>query len=53
MKEVLSSIISPCQTAYVKGRFIGETGRLISDIIDMTNILNIDGFLVTVDIEKV
>ena len=52
MKSVLPSIISTCQTAYVKGRFIGETGRLISDILEITNTLNIGGFLVTVDIEK-
>ena len=36
----------------VKNRHIGESGRLISDIIEITEIRNIKGFLVTMDIEK-
>ena len=40
------------QTAYVKDRFICETDRLISDIIETSDVFNIDGFLVTMDIEK-
>ena len=31
-KKVFLVLISPVQTAHVKGRFIGESGRLISDI---------------------
>ena len=38
--------------AYVKNRHIGESGRLISDIIEITEIRNTEGFLVTMDIEK-
>ena len=45
-------MISHEQTAYVKDRFISETGRLISDIIEVSDVFNIDGFLVTIDIEK-
>ena len=45
-------MISHEQTAYVKDRFICETGRLISDIIEVSDVFNIDGFLVTMDIEK-
>ena len=37
---------------YAKNRFIGESGRLIADIIEVTDILNKKGFLVTMDIEK-
>ena len=33
-------------------RFIGESGRLIADIIEITDVLNKEGFLVTMDIEK-
>ena len=33
-------------------RFICYTGRLISDIIEVSGVFNIDGFLVTMDIEK-
>ena len=40
------------QTAYVKKRHIGESGRLISDIIEITKIRKIGGFLVPMDIEK-
>ena len=52
LKKVLPNLISPQQTAYVENRFIGESGRLIADIIEITDILNKEGFLVTMDIEK-
>ena len=48
----LSYIISSSQTAYVKNRFISERGRVISDILETSNSLALEGFLVTVDIEK-
>ena len=38
LKKVLPVLISPGQTAYVNGRFIGESGRLISDIIEVCDI---------------
>ena len=49
---VLPTIVSPDQTAYVKGRFIGESTRLISDILELSDIENIPGYLLTADIEK-
>ena len=52
LKKVLPDLISSQQTAYVKNRHIGESGRLISDIIEITKIRKIGGFLVTMDIEK-
>ena len=52
LKKVLPNLISPQQTAYVKNRFIGESGRLIADIIEITDILSKEGSLVTMDIEK-
>ena len=52
LKNVLPHIISHDQTAYVKGRFIGESTRLISDILDVTNLYNIGGYILTADIEK-
>ena len=39
LKTVLPSLISSEQTAYIKKRFIGERGRLISDILSVTNTL--------------
>ena len=44
--------MSSQQTAYVKNRHIGESGRLIFDIIEITKIRKIGNFLVTTDTEK-
>jgi len=52
LKPVLPNIISHDQTAYVKGRFIGESTRLISDILEITDLYNIGGYILTADIEK-
>ena len=52
LKTVLSTLITSQQAAYVKNRFIGESRRLISDIIEISGCFNITGFLVTMDIEK-
>ena len=40
------------QVAYTNNRFISESGRLISDVLEITNFLDIEGLLMTVDIEK-
>ena len=52
LKLILPSIISNDQTAYVQGRFIGESTRLISDILEITDSFNIGGYILTADIEK-
>ena len=52
IKNVLPFLISSNQTAHVKNRFIGESGTVISDILEIANTLALEGFLVTVDIEK-
>ena len=52
LKQVLPTIISSNQTAYVNKRCISESGRLISDIIEVCGKKNIGGYLVTMDIEK-
>ena len=52
LKKVLPSLISKNQTAYVKGWFISEGGRIFSDILEISDNLKIKGFLMTVDIEK-
>ena len=51
-KETIPKLISFQQTAYVRNRFIGEEGRLISDILEMSESVNLKGYIVTVDIEK-
>ena len=45
LKEVLPCLISAQQTAYVQNRNIGESGRLISDIIEIANTRQMEGFL--------
>ena len=52
LKKVLPSLIGPGQTAYVDGRFIGESERLIADIIETSNLENIKGYLLAIDFEK-
>ena len=52
IRNGLPSIIKCDQSAYVVGRFIGEYTRLISDILEMTKNLNIEGYLLTMDIQK-
>ena len=52
LKTVLPTLIFSKQTADVKNRFIGESGRLISDIIEISSCFNITCFLVTMHIKK-
>ena len=52
MKTVIHSLISYDQTAYVKGRYIGESVRLIDDLLKHAEDENIDGILFAADIEK-
>ena len=52
LKNVLSPLISDNQTAYVNSRFISEGGRLISDILEISDMLSLKGLLLTVDIQK-
>ena len=52
LKIVLPTLVSSQRTAYVKNGFIRESGRLISDIIEIGGWLNIAGFLAIMDIEK-
>ena len=52
LKSVIKSVIQPDQTAYVPGRYIGESVRLISDILEYTDDHGLPGFLLTADTEK-
>ena len=49
---VLLSLITHHQTAYVQNRCTSATGRLISDILETADILNLKVYLVTIDTEK-
>ena len=52
LKLVLPFLINHDQTAYVANRFLGESVRLISDVLEISRTLNVDGYLLTMDIEK-
>ena len=52
LKPILPSIISSNQTAYVEKRCISESGRLISDTMEICGKENIPCYLVTIDLEK-
>ena len=52
LKSVLPSLIALQQTVYVQNNYIGEVGRLISNISEISDKLSIDDYLVTVDTEK-
>ena len=52
LKKVLPELISSQQRTYVKNRYIGESRRLISDVIEIVKIKKIEVFLVIMDIEK-
>ena len=45
-------MISNNQNAYVANRFVCKGGRLISNILQMTDILNMEGYLLKIDTEK-
>ena len=52
LKSVISSIVNENQVAYVNNRIISKIGRLISDVLEIINSLDIEGILMAVDIEK-
>ena len=52
MKVVLNDLISPEQTGFLKGRFIGENVRLILDLINHCDNQAIPGALLFLDYEK-
>ena len=49
---MLPSLIHPDQMGFVKGRYIGENIRLISDVMEQTNKLNCPGILLSLDFQK-
>ena len=50
LETVLPTLISSQQTVSVKKRFIEKSGRLISDIIEISTCFNVTGILATMDI---
>ena len=52
IKIVLDKLISKEQTGFMSGRYIGENTRLIYDILQITDKLDIPGLLLIIDFEK-
>ena len=52
LKPCLDTIISSKQCAYVEWRFISQNGRLFYDILEACEFVGVEGYLVTVDIQK-
>ena len=53
LKSIISSIVNENSiVACVNNRFISESGRLIPDVLEITYSLDIEGILMTVDLEK-
>ena len=48
LKSVISPIMNKKHVAYVSNRFISESGGLISEALEITNSLDIEGLLMTV-----
>ena len=52
IEPILPNLIHSDQTGFVKGRYIGENIRLISDIMDYTSLQNLPGILTSLDFRK-
>ena len=52
IRKVITNLIHSDQTAYVKGRYIRESVRLISDILEYTENKVIEAILFSADFEK-
>ena len=53
IEPVLNKLVHPHQTGFVKGRYIGENIRLISDIMEQTKSINGTGVLISVDVSAI
>ena len=52
LRKIIPDLIHPDQTAYVKGRYIGESVRVTEDILEHADQENLDGILFAADIEN-
>ena len=52
LQKVIDKLISKYQSAYIKGRYIGDNARLILDIFEYCTENNQDGLLLFLDFEK-
>ena len=52
LKKVLPFIIGPGQTVYFNSRFLGKSGRSITDIFESCDLGWLGGYLVAIDFKK-
>ena len=52
LQNVIDSIVSTDQSAYIKKRFMGTNIRLVADIIEYFDNMSYNGVLMTVDFQK-
>ena len=52
LEKVLTFLINPVQTGFIKGRYIGPNIRLINYILEQTKLRNIPGILLQLDFWK-
>jgi hypothetical protein len=52
MQQVISPLIHPDQVGYIRGRYIGQNIRTISDIIEYAKITQTPGLIAFLDFEK-
>ena len=52
IETILPKLIHPDQTGFIKGRYIGENLRLISDVMEYTKMEELTGVLVSLDFKK-
>ena len=52
LSTTLNKLVNQDQTGFVKGRYIGENLRLVSDIITYCNKENLEGILLTIDFKN-
>ena len=52
LKIVLQKMIDPCQSAYLKGRFIGDNIRMVYDVVQRMKQDDTSGILLNLDIES-
>ena len=51
MEKVISDLIHPNQSGFIKGRFIGEGIRFLDDLIKYSDIKNIPGLILLLHFE--
>ena len=52
IESILPKLINPDQTGFVKGRYIGQNIRLLTDVLEQTKRQNIPGILLLLDFRK-